>query len=111
MGRVVVGMALRERLGEDGVRALDEYVEHRSEVWRTDVVNSCAERLDTRLQHYAGKHDVFDGFNKVVDKLADTKIELAERLSNMRVELLRWSFAFWLGQILAVAAILQVLAP
>lgn len=40
-----------------------------------------------------------DGFNKVVDKLADTKIELADRLSNMRVELVRWSFAFWLGQI------------
>jgi len=111
MSTVVVGVALRERLGEDGVRALDEYVERRTEVWRTEVVNTCTERFDVRLQNYAGKNDVLDGFNKVIDKLADTKIELADRLSNMRVELLRWSFAFWLGQILAIAAILGVLTP
>ena len=28
----------------------------------------------------------------------------------MRVELLRWSFAFWLGQILVIAAILRCTA-
>lgn len=102
MGKVVVGVVLRERLGEDGVRALDEYVEQRAEVWRSDVVNTCSERLDTRLQNYAGKNDVIDGFSKVLDKLAETKIELADRLSNMRVEIVRWSFAFWLGQIVVI---------
>ena len=111
MGKVVIGVVLRERLGEDGVRALDDYVEQRAEVWRSDVVNICSERLDTRLQNYAGKNDVLDGFNKVIDKLAETKIELADRMSNIRVELVRWSFAFWLGQILVIAAILRVLLP
>jgi len=111
MGKIIVGVALRDRLGEDGARALSEYVEQHAELWRADVVSSCTERIDTRLQHYAGKNDVLDGFNKVVDKLADTKIELSDRLSNMRVEMLRWSFVFWLGQILAIAAILRVLNP
>ncbi len=73
------------------------------------MVNVCSERLDLRLQHYAGKHDVSDGFTKVVDRLADTKIELSDRLAQMRVELVRWSFAFWLGQILVFAALLRVL--
>ena len=110
MGKIVDRCGVARALGEDGVRALDEYVEQRAEVWRTDVVNTCTERFDTRLQNYAGKNDVLDGFNKVIDKLADTKIELADRLSNMRVELLRWSFAFWLGQILVIAAILRCTA-
>jgi hypothetical protein len=105
----VLGAALRERLGEDGVRALDEYVQQQAAVWRSEVVNTCSERLHTRLQNYAGKNDVLDGFNKVLDKLAETKIELTDRMSNMRVELVRYSFAFWLGQILAFAAILWML--
>ena len=102
MGKGVIGVVLRERLGEDGVRALDDYVEQRAEVWRSDMVNICSDRLDTRLQNYAGKNDVLDGFSKVLDKLAETKIELADRLSNMRVEIVRWSFAFWLGQIAVI---------
>jgi hypothetical protein len=109
MGKIVVGVALRERLGDDGVQALDEYVEQRADAWRTDVVNACSERFDARLQNYAAKSEVVDGFAKVIDRLADTKIELADRLAQMRVELLRWSFAFWVGQLLVIAALIGVL--
>ena len=69
------------------------------------MVNS-AGTLRARLQNYAAKDDVLDGFNKVIDRLADTKIDLGDRHSNMRVELLRRSFELWLGHILAIAAIL-----
>lgn len=109
MSTVVVGAVLRERLGEDGVRALDEYVERRTEVWRADVVNTCTERFDARLENYAGKSEVLDGFNKVIERLADTKIELADRMSAMRVELLRWSFAFWLGQIAVITGLMALM--
>jgi hypothetical protein len=73
------------------------------------VVNACSERVDARLQNYAAKSEVVDGFAKVIDRLADTKIELADRLAQMRVELLRWSFAFWAGQLLVIAALIGVL--
>ena len=106
-------------------RALSEYVEQQAELWRTDVVNSCTERIDTRLQ-YAKKSEVLDGFSKVLDKIADTKLELADRLSStkielgnrmsdMRVEWLRWSFAFWLGQVVVIMGAMfmmfRLLAP
>lgn len=109
MGNIVVGVALRDRLGEDGARALSEYVEQHAELWRADVVSSCSERIDARLHNYAGKSEVLDGFNKVIDRLADTKIELADRMSAMRVELLRWSFAFWLGQIAVITGLMALM--
>ena len=84
------------------------------------MVNSCTVRFDARLQDYAEKNDVRDGFNKIVDKIADTKIELADRLSStkielgnrmsdMRVEWLRWSFAFWLGQVAVIAGLMALM--
>ena len=45
-----------------------------------------------------------EGFEKIINKLAD-----------MRVELVRWSFAFWLGQIAvmlgAMFIMVRLLAP
>ena len=100
MGKIVIGVALRDRLGEEGARALSDYVEQHADTWRTDVVNTCIDRIDGRLHDYARRDDVAVGFEKIVNKLAD-----------LRVELVRWSFAFWLGQIVAFAAILRVLIP
>jgi len=98
MKRVPVTVLLRERLGDDGARELHEFVEQHGDVWRSDVVNTCTERMDGRLHDYAKRSDVLEGFERIVNKLAD-----------MRVELLRWSFAFWIGQIVVLAAVLRVL--
>ncbi len=64
------------------------------------MVNTCTERIDGRLHDFATRSDVSEGFERIIDKLAD-----------LRVELLRWSFAFWLGQIVVLAALLRVLIP
>lgn len=100
MRRVPVSPALRERLGDDGARELNDFVEQHADMWRSDVVNTCTDRFDGRLHDYARRSEVSEGFERIVNKLAD-----------LRVEMLRWSFAFWLGQILAIAAILRVLIP
>lgn len=98
MKRVPVTVLLRERLGDDGARELNDFVEQHGDVWRGDVVNTCTDRVDVRLHDYAKRSDVIEGFERIVNKLAD-----------MRVELLRWSFAFWIGQIVVLAALLRVL--
>ena len=50
---------------------------------------------------------------RLAEELADLRVELGKdiaglrrEMSNMRVELLRWSFVFWLGQITVIAAML-----
>ena len=100
MRRITVSPMLRDRLGEDGARELNDFVEQHTDLWRTDVVNTCTERFDARLHDYPKRSDVSEGFERIVDKLAD-----------LRVELLRWSCAFWVGQIVVVAALLRFLLP
>ena len=96
MTRVPVGLALRDRLGENGVRDLETYIEQHEENRRTDVVNRITERLDFRMSECAKRNEMTDGFSRVVSQMAD-----------MKVELLRWSFAFWIGQLAVIAMLLS----
>jgi len=100
MKRIPVSLVLRERLGEDGARELNDFIEQHEDIWRADVVNTCTDRFDARLHDYSKRSDVYEGFERIVNKLAD-----------LRVELLRWSFAFWVGQIVVIAALLRFLLP
>jgi len=96
MARVPVGLALRDRLGEHGVRDLETYIEQHEENRRTDVVNQITERLDFRMNECAKRHEMTDGFSRVVNQMADVKVEI-----------LRWSFAFWVGQVAVIAVLLS----
>ena len=80
MKKPVVGVALRERLGEDGTHSLHDYVDSCGELWRQDVITACNERMDLRLERFA-----------------------------LRVELLRWTFAFWLGNFATTAGLMALL--
>ena len=86
---VVVGRALRDQLGDEATRGLTDYVERTGDVWRTDVVQVWSDRMDARTQH------LDERFNQIVAMLADAKADI-----------LRWSFAFWLGQTLVTIALL-----
>ena len=52
------------------------------------MVNQITERLDFRMNECAKRNEMTDGFARVVNQMAD-----------MKVEILRWSFAFWVGQV------------
>ena len=95
MSKVIVGDALRERLGDDASKALNEYVERSGEEWRGRVLEVCGERVEGRMHLYADRNEVVDGFARIAAQMAD-----------MKVEILRWSFAFWLGQVAVMAALL-----
>ena len=96
MTRVPVGLALRDRLGEDGVRDLETYIEQHEENRRTDVVNQITERLDFRMNECAKRNEMTDGFSRIVSQMADIKVDI-----------LRWSFAFWVGQVVVIAVLLS----
>ena len=95
MTKVPVGLALRDRLGENGVRDLQDHLEQHREAWRVDVVNAVSENLDYRFNESAKRDDMVLGFARVVQQMAD-----------MKVEILRWSFLFWVGQVATIAALL-----
>ena len=96
MARVPVGLALLDRLGESGVRDLETYIEQHEENRRTELVNQISERLDFRMNECAKRSEMSDGFSRVVNQMAETKVEI-----------LRWSFAFWLGQVAVIAMLLS----
>lgn len=45
----------------------------------------------------------------VAAQMADLATTLRKELSDQRAELLKWAFAFWLGQIVALAMIVRAL--
>lgn len=99
---------LRERMGEQGVRALADYVEDRGQTWRADVLNECFDRFDTTLQKRLTEMEVrLDA--RLSERIAATKVEFLDRVGDMRVELVRWTFGFWVGQAVVISGALAVL--
>jgi hypothetical protein len=94
----MVPVALRERLGEDAAHAIYDYLENSGEKWRRDVTTVCTERMDVRISHLASREDLIEGLAAIRQDMA-----------NLRVELLRWSFAFWIGQVAAMAGLMALL--
>lgn len=94
----MIAVALRERLGEDATHAFSDYIESSSEKWRDDVITACTERMDLRVAHLASREDLIEGFSAIRQEMAD-----------LRVELLRWTFAFWIGQVGVTTALMAML--
>jgi hypothetical protein len=45
---------------------------------------------------------------RLSDELAKTRFEFEKHLANLRAELLKWCFLFWLGQVATVAGLLSL---
>jgi hypothetical protein len=78
--------ALRQRLGDEGTEALVEMMYATATDWRDDALN----RFDQRL----------------TQELSALKVDVTKELASMRVEILRWSFLFWITQLGAMAGLL-----
>lgn len=107
--------ALRERLGDEAAVALEEYVDSRGLDWREEVVQTSIERFDHRLAATSAvlrlemadtRLEMQKGFAGIWRAMADLKTSITGELTDTRVELLRWSFMFWVGQVAAIAALL-----
>jgi len=96
--KVTIPVALRERLGEDATHEFYDYIENSGEKWRRDVTTACTERMDVRMENLASREDLAEGFARI-----------AREMGNIRVELLRWSFAFWISQVAATTALMALL--
>jgi hypothetical protein len=50
--------------------------------------------------------ELHEGFERSWQAMADMRVGLRQELSNTRVEILRWSFLFWISEVAVLASLL-----
>lgn len=112
-----VAPALRERLGVQGTAGLVSLLEAAQQDWTADVTTA-AERFERRLtDETAGLRVALAHTEGILrQEIAGLRTEMhnfgaALRQEHFagRFELLKWSFAFWIGQVIAVTGIVGLM--
>lgn len=106
--------ALLETLGERGSASLIEILDAQQQASTEAAMVQCGERFERRLIEETSKlplettqlrGEMREGFADLRRDMAD----LRAGLSSDRFDLLRWAFAFWIGQVAAISAIVGLL--
>ena len=98
-GRIPV--ALRSRLGDDATFGLIEVLDSDRKDWSEQVVSVAADRFERRLtEEISGLRLEFR------EALHEGLTSVRQELATTRVEMLKWSFLFWVGQVAAMAGLL-----
>ena len=90
MGSKRVSAALQERLGHDASLGLLELVESERTEWSERVLSMAVERFERRL----------------AEEIATLRVAVVRELHEGRVEMLKWGFLFWVGQVAVFAGLL-----
>ena len=83
---VTVPKVLREKLGEDGADALVDLINVANDHTKADVLTFVEEKFERRLSEEVAKLDV--------------------KISEVKADLIRWMFIFWVGQLGAILGVL-----
>jgi len=46
---------------------------------------------------------------RLAEEISTFRLEMVERIADLRFDLLKWNFLFWIGQLAAMTAILSVM--
>jgi|SRR5262249_7035506 len=82
--------ALRERLGREATLGLLELIETKQMAWSDRVLTITVERFERRL----------------AEEIASFRVAIVREIQEVRVDVIRWMFAFWIGQFFAFAGLL-----
>jgi hypothetical protein len=96
-----VPSALRTRLGDDATFGLIELLDSERRDWSEHVLSAAADRFERRLTEEVSA--LRDGIRV---SLHDGLTSVRQEIATTRVEMLKWSFLFWVGQIGAMAGLL-----
>lgn len=83
--------ALRTRLGDDGTFGLIEVLETERKEVSEHVLATATDRFERRM----------------AEEFAQFRKEIVQELANTRVDMLKWSLVFWIGQVAAVAGLIS----
>jgi hypothetical protein len=128
-----VPRALQARLGDDATVALLELLDASHREARAPLIDACTERFERRLvEEVAGlrvqnaessatlrqemvtmtaalRQEIVTMAATLRQEMATMRAELRQEIAAGRVELIKWSFLFWIGQVLAITAIMGVM--
>ena len=114
----VVPAAVRERLGPEATAGFLHVLDLSHREWSDDVISVAAERFERRLAEVASSLRVQTAqseaalrqeVGQVRHELWQVDGRLRQDLSQMEVRLLRWSFLFWIGQVVSISAIMAAM--
>ena len=96
-----VPAAVRTRLGDDATFGLIELLDSDRREWSEHVLSVAADRFERRLV------EEVSGFREEIrEGLHDGLTSVRQEIATTRVEMLKWSFLFWIGQVAAMAGLL-----
>lgn len=93
-----VPQVLQERLGPAASGALAGAINAAGREWKDEVMTAAIDRFERRIV-------------EETSKLRADMASMESRLQTRMTDLLKWSFAFGIGQVVAMTAIMSALLP
>jgi hypothetical protein len=110
-----VPAALRERLGPNATTGLLQVFDLERRTWSDDVLSISAERFERRLvetiahSEAALRQEIGQLEVRLQQELSQMEVRILREMATGRVDLLKWSFVFWIGQVVAVSAVMSAM--
>lgn len=117
-----VSAPLRERLGESGTTGLLNLLDTSGRAWKADLLATAAERFGYRVTDecktvrleisngFAGLRQEMNALQSGLrQEMTELRADLRQEIGNVRFELIKWSFAFWVAQILTVTTVIALM--
>jgi hypothetical protein len=96
--------ALRNRLGDDATFGLIEVLDAERKDWSQQVLSVAADRFECRLTEEISSLRL-----ELRQAMQEGLASVRQELATTRVEMLKWSFLFWVGQVAAMAGLLALM--
>src|SRR4051794_33323154 len=99
-----VPAAIRNAVGDEATFGLIELFDREQKDWSDKVLATATDRFEVRLTRESEllRRDV-------QSSLHEGLTALRTELATTRIEMLRWSFVFWIGQVAAIAGLLALM--
>ena len=88
-------------VGDDATFGLIELLDSNRREWSEHVLSVAADRFERRLTE-----EISDFREEIREGLHDGLTSVRQEIATTRVEMLKWSFLFWIGQVAAMAGLL-----
>ena len=79
--------------------------------WREDVLSVVTERFERRLtEEISGlRVEMANGFASLRQEMTEGLAQLRQEIAATKVDLIKWSFVFWTGQVVVLGGLMAIL--